>query len=56
VNYVYEIDELEHNAAAYGRRHEVRAAPAVVRLARLAAPLGSLTPNRVPGGSVNAST
>jgi malonyl-CoA decarboxylase len=37
VNYVYEIDELEHNAATYGRCHEIRAAPAVVRLAHQAA-------------------
>jgi malonyl-CoA decarboxylase len=39
VNYVYDLNELEHNAATYGRSHEVRAGADVLRLARLAAPL-----------------
>jgi len=39
VNYVYDPNELERNAEAYGRSHEVLASAAVVRRARLAAPL-----------------
>jgi malonyl-CoA decarboxylase len=41
VNYLYDPNELERNAEAYRRRHEVRASAAVVRRARLAAPLMS---------------
>jgi malonyl-CoA decarboxylase len=44
VNYVYEPNLLERNAEAYGRRHKVRASAAVVRRARLAAPLMSNRP------------
>jgi malonyl-CoA decarboxylase len=39
VNYVYEISDLERNAARYGRCHELLAAPEVARLARHAASL-----------------
>ena len=39
VNYVYELNELERNADTYRRRHEVRAAREVARLARQAVPL-----------------
>jgi malonyl-CoA decarboxylase len=41
VNYVYDPGELQQNADAYERSHEVRASAAVVRWARLAAPLMS---------------
>lgn len=39
VNYVYDPNDLERNAEAYRRRHEVPASAAVLRRARLAAPL-----------------
>ena len=38
-NYVYGLNELERNAEAYRRTHEVRAVAEVARLASLAAPL-----------------
>jgi malonyl-CoA decarboxylase len=41
VNYVYDLNELAQNAETYGRTGEVRASAAVIRRARLAAPLGS---------------
>jgi malonyl-CoA decarboxylase len=44
VNYVYKLNELERNAEAYRRSHEVRAVPEVVRLANMALPLLSDPP------------